>query len=138
MSLSPNGKMRVLLVEDNKVNQKVASLSLQQLGCEVTIAENGQEGVELADGPIQFDLICMDINMPVMNGLQAAEAIRKLDHPNAETKIFAMTGMAFDEDKERCLQAGMDDVVTKPFDINDLRERISKIDSEEKDIALSS
>ncbi len=122
-----DGKLRVLLVEDNKVNQKVASLTLQQLGCEVSIAENGQEAVDIADGPISFDLVCMDVNMPVMNGIDAASAIRNLDHENAQTTIFAMTGMAFDEDRDKCLAAGMDDVITKPFDLQDLRERIENV-----------
>jgi CheY-like chemotaxis protein len=123
--LSKPGKLRVLLVEDNKVNQKVASLTLQQLGCEVTVASNGREAVDLADGPIGFDLICMDVNMPVMNGIEAARAIRALDHENANTHILAMTGMAFDEDRKMCLEAGMNDVVTKPFDIHDVRDRIN-------------
>lgn len=132
-------KNRVLLVEDNKMNQKVASLTLQQLGCEVTIANNGQEAVDLADGPIHFDLICMDVNMPVMNGLDAARAIRQLDHRNAGTRILAMTGMAFDEDRDNCFAAGMDDVVTKPFDLNDLRSRVEEIGNPDlTSVALSS
>ncbi|MEM9017583.1 MAG: response regulator, partial [Verrucomicrobiota bacterium] len=123
-------KIRVLLVEDNKVNQKVASLTLQQLGCEVTVANNGKEAIDLADGPLNFDLICMDVNMPVMDGIKATAEIRQLDHFNAKTKILAMTGMAFEEDRENCLEAGMDDVITKPFDIADLRERIGAIQSQ--------
>ncbi|MDF1826337.1 MAG: ATP-binding protein [Verrucomicrobiales bacterium] len=138
-SVKTLGKLRVLLVEDNKVNQKVASLTLQQLGCEVTIAGNGQEAVNLADGPIEFKLICMDVNMPVMDGLTATMAIRALAHPNAEAHILAMTGMAFEEDKEKCRDAGMDDVVTKPFDINDLRTRIDALKaSQSESVALSS
>tara|TARA_R110002096_G_scaffold85802_9_gene197870 strand:- start:1619 stop:3094 length:1476 start_codon:yes stop_codon:yes gene_type:complete len=122
-------KFRVLLVEDNKVNQKVASLTLQKLGCDVTIANNGQEAIDLADGPLNFDLICMDVNMPVMNGLDSTKAIRQLNHDNASTRILAMTGMAFEEDKENCLAAGMDEVITKPFDIGDLRSRIEELRS---------
>ncbi|MEM1442117.1 MAG: response regulator, partial [Verrucomicrobiota bacterium] len=138
-SVRTEGKLRVLLVEDNKVNQKVASLTLQQLGCEVTIAGNGKEALNLAEGPIQFALICMDVNMPVMNGLDSTMAIRALDHPNASAHILAMTGMAFDEDKEKCLEAGMDDIVTKPFDLNDLRGRIESLKSAaENSVALSS
>ena len=124
-----NHKFRVLLVEDNKVNQKVASLTLQQLGCEVTIANNGREAIDLADGPILFHLICMDVNMPVMDGLEATSAIRGLDHQNAGTHILAMTGMAFEEDRENCLRAGMNDVITKPFELSDLRQRISELNS---------
>lgn len=138
-SVKTEGKLRVLLVEDNKVNQKVASLTLQQLGGEVTIADNGKEAVDLADGPIHFSLICMDVNMPVMNGLDATRAIRRLSHPNARAYILAMTGMAFDEDKEKCITAGMNDVVTKPFDLNDLRGRIDSLEAtSEENVALSS
>ena len=120
-------KFRVLLVEDNKVNQKVASLTLEQLGCEVTIANHGQEAVDLADGPILFDLICMDVNMPVMDGMEASKAIRELDHENASCRILAMTGMAFAEDRERCLASGMNEVITKPFDLADLRKEVEMV-----------
>ncbi len=138
-SVAKDNKFRVLLVEDNKVNQKVASLTLQQLGCEVNIANNGKEAVDLADGPINFDLICMDVNMPVMDGLEATRQIRQLSHENASTRILAMTGMAFEEDKENCREAGMDDVVTKPFDLQDLRSRIETMKAErENSVALTS
>ena len=138
-SARENGRSRVLLVEDNRVNQKVAVLTLEQLDCDVMIASNGEEAVDLAEGPFHFDLILMDVHMPVMNGLDAAKAIRQLDHVNASTPIFAMTGMVFDEDRERCLAAGMNDVITKPFDINDLRQRIAGLQvAKEEAVALSS
>jgi len=121
------GKPRVLLVEDNKVNQRVASLSLAKLGCEVTVAWNGQEAVDLAEGPVRFDFICMDIHMPVMDGLKATETIRHLDHPNASVPIYAMTGMAFESDRERCLSAGMSGVIVKPFDLNDLETILREV-----------
>jgi CheY-like chemotaxis protein len=136
---SPNDKVRVLLVEDNKVNQKVASLTLEQLGCDVTIANHGREAVDLADGPIRFDLICMDVNMPVMNGIEAARAIRSLDHENASSRILAMTGMAFQEDRENCLAAGMNEVITKPFEINDLRKEVDTLRNDQSEsVALPS
>jgi signal transduction histidine kinase/ActR/RegA family two-component response regulator len=125
-----NGRSRVLLVEDNRVNQKVARLTLEQLGCDVTIANNGREAVDLAEGPLPFDLILMDVNMPVMDGFEATTAIRRLDHPNASVPIFAMTGMVFEEDRERCFAAGMNDVITKPFSLHDLRQRLSTLHSE--------
>jgi len=109
------------------VNQKVASLTLEQLGCEVTIANHGQEAVDLADGPILFDLICMDVNMPVMDGMEASKAIRELDHENASCRILAMTGMAFAEDRERCLASGMNEVITKPFELADLRKEVEMV-----------
>lgn len=121
-STREHGRSKVLVVEDNKVNQKVARLTLEQLGCDVMIASNGREAVDLAEGPLVFDLILMDVNMPVMDGLSATQAIRNLDHQNATTPIVAMTGMAFDEDKGRCYAAGMNDVIIKPFEINDLRK----------------
>lgn len=124
-----DGRSRVLLVEDNLVNQKVARLTLEKLGCEVTVAANGVEAIDLAEGPIAFDLVLMDVNMPMMGGIEATGAIRQLDHRNARVPILAMTGMVFDEDRERCLAAGMDGVITKPFSIADLRERIESLAS---------
>lgn len=134
------GRSRVLLVEDNRVNQKVARLTLEQLGCDVTIASNGQEAVDLAEGPIPFDLILMDVNMPVMDGFAATAAIRSLDHRNASVPIVAMTGMVFDEDRERCYTVGMNDVITKPFSIHDLRTRLAALqaDGEVETVALVS
>ena len=134
-----DAQVRVLLVEDNKINQKVAILTLQKLGCEVTVANNGQEALDLADGPVTYDLICMDVNMPLMNGFEATEAIRRIDHPNADVPILAMTGMAFDEDRDKCLEAGMTDVITKPIDIHDLKEKIESLPKlATEDVALSS
>jgi len=134
-------KPRVLLVEDNKVNQRVASLSLAKLGCEVTLASNGAEAVDLAEGPVRFDLVCMDVHMPVMDGLRATEAIRSLDHPNSSVPIFAMTGMAFEDDRARCLEAGMSGVIVKPFDLDDLRSLVAGLRERAScgaDVALSS
>jgi len=134
-------KPRVLLVEDNKVNQRVASLSLTKLGCEVTLASNGAEAVDLAEGPVRFDLVCMDVHMPVMDGLRATEAIRGLDHPNSKVPIFAMTGMAFEDDRTRCLEAGMNGVIVKPFDLEDLRSLVAGLRERADcggDVALSS
>ncbi len=136
---TPVNPVRVLLVEDNKINQKVAILTLQKIGCEVTVANNGREALELADGPVTYDLICMDVNMPMMNGLEATEAIRQIDHPNATVPILAMTGLAFDEDREKCLAAGMTEVITKPIDIQVLQELIESLQSVESgEVALSS
>jgi len=134
-----SARFRVLLVEDNRVNQKVARLSLEQLGCDVTIAANGREAVDLAEGPLLFDLVLMDVNMPVMDGYDATTAIRALDHPNATAPIVAMTGMVFEEDRERCFAVGMNDIVTKPFSIPDLQNCLARISSEEapEGVALS-
>ncbi len=130
---------RVLIAEDNPINIKVATLTFQKLGCIVTTARNGKEALDIADGPVLFDLICMDINMPIMDGHEAARQIRALDHENANVPILAMTGMAFEEDHEKCLASGMIDVITKPFEIETLRQFLEKIrEPEIEEVALSS
>lgn len=131
--------LRVLIAEDNPINIKVASLTFKKLGCIVTTARNGKEAVDIADGPVSFDLICMDINMPIMDGHQATREIRELDHENASVPILAMTGMAFEEDHDKCIASGMTDVITKPFEIDTLRQFLEKIrKTEAAEVALSS
>ncbi|NDY93180.1 PAS domain S-box protein [Ideonella livida] len=106
---------RVLLVEDNPINQAVARALLADLGPSVEVAENGQLAVEmaLAGG---FDLILMDMQMPVMDGLHATARIRAAEAPGQHIPIVAMTANAFDEDRRQCLQAGMDDFLPKPVE----------------------
>jgi two-component system sensor histidine kinase/response regulator len=105
--------VRILLVEDNPVNQKLATIMLQKGGYQVEVAANGQEAVEkyTAD-PGAFDLIFMDMQMPVMDGLTAARTLRQRGF--GEVPIIAMTANALAEDRDRCLQAGMDDYIAKP------------------------
>lgn len=131
------GLSRVLLVEDNLINQKVARLSLEQLGCEVVVASNGREAVALAGGASSFDLILMDVSMPVMDGFEATVAIRRLDHRNASVPIVAMTGMVFEEDRERCFAAGMNDVIAKPFSLQDLRHCLAALQGESESEAVA-
>ena len=102
----------ILLVEDNEVNQEVARALINRAGLEVAVASNGLQALEMAQAAV-YDLVFMDMQMPVMDGLQATRAIRRL--PGRErVPIVAMTANAFAEDRARCLEAGMDDHLAKP------------------------
>jgi len=106
--------VRVLLAEDNPVNQKLAKLMLTKAGYQVEIANNGQEAVEkFTSSPEDFDLIFMDIQMPEIDGMEATEIMRKKGFDTIP--IIAMTAHAMKGDREKCLEAGMDDYVTKPI-----------------------
>lgn len=107
--------IQVLLVEDNEINQLVASKILQQAGASVEIVNNGQEAVERLRQPYSFALILMDVQMPVMNGLESARAIRA-DSLNMDTPVLAMTANAYGEDQAACLAAGMNEHIAKPVD----------------------
>jgi PAS domain S-box-containing protein len=103
---------RVLLAEDNPVNQELICCLLQNAGLVVEVANDGQQAAQMAQAPV--DLILMDMQMPVMDGLGATQAIRQMPGRRA-TPILAITANAFDEDRRRCVEAGMNDVITKPF-----------------------
>lgn len=105
--------LRVLLAEDNIVNQKVASKMLQKLGCEVTVVEDGQQAVDFLMGPQSVDLVLMDCRMPRMDGLEATRLIRQQLN---SIPIIALTANDTDEDREACMAAGMDDFLAKPLD----------------------
>lgn len=109
-------QFRVLLVEDNKINQKVSNMLLRQLKQKVDIAENGRAALEkMKEKP--FDVVFMDIHMPLMDGYEATEKIRELEQENNRiaSYIVAVTANAVPEDKEKCLNIGMDDYISKPF-----------------------
>jgi two-component system, sensor histidine kinase and response regulator len=109
-------RVRVLLVEDNVVNQRVASGLLTRRGHDVTIAENGREALSRLDAET-FDLVLMDLQMPVMGGLDATVEIRRRERATGRhVRIVAMTAHAMSSDRERCLAAGMDGYVSKPID----------------------
>ncbi len=116
---------RVLVVEDNAVNQKIAQRFLERLGCNVVLANNGAEGVELL-GSERYDLVLMDLQMPVMGGLEAARAIRAMEAGTMRTPIVALTAHAMSGEMERCLDAGMDDFLTKPLLFERLQQTIDK------------
>jgi len=116
---------KVLLAEDNLVNQKVASLLLQQLGLTVDVAENGGKAVQLAEHN-SYAVILMDCQMPEMDGFEATKAIRRLEAlTGAYTPIIAVTALAMVGDRERCIAVGMDDYISKPIDRQVLKIKLN-------------
>ena len=118
---------RVLLAEDNPVNRKLAQTLLEKRGHDVVTADNGQQVIDIleADGP--FDVILMDVQMPVMDGLAATAAIRAAESDNGgHLPIVGVTAHAMKEDLQRCLDAGMDDYISKPFKARELFEAVER------------
>jgi signal transduction histidine kinase/ActR/RegA family two-component response regulator len=115
-STAPHDKrLRILLVEDNPINQKVVTLLLSKRGHRVILSENGQEAVQLlARAPGSFDLVLMDLQMPGMDGFEATAAIRQQEQ-GSRLPIIALTAHAMKGDRERCLRAGMDGYLSKPI-----------------------
>ncbi|MBC7982518.1 MAG: response regulator, partial [Candidatus Obscuribacterales bacterium] len=119
---------KVLLVEDNVVNQKVAARYLERMGCTVQIADNGLEGISAFE-QTRFDLILMDVQMPVMDGLSASRKIRELEAADPKLgrmPIVALTANAMRSDQEKCEAAGMDGFLTKPIEIERMREVLGR------------
>ena len=122
--------LHILLAEDNELNMEIAEFVLQNVGADVTKAWNGQEAVELfrKSEPGGFDTILMDIMMPVMNGYEATKMIRSLDREDAKTiPIIAMTANAFTEDRLKAKEAGMNEHIVKPLDVELLIKVIHKL-----------
>ena len=129
LQTSATNHCRVLLVEDNEVNQIISNAILKQLGCEITLANDGQEAIK-AFSSAPFDLILMDCNMPVMDGFEATQQIRSLERQQNVTTpipIIALTAHAFDEVKQQCLDAGMNEYLSKPFDKHQLAKLINQL-----------
>ena len=119
----------VLLVEDNHINQVLAVTLLQSIGVEVDVAENGQQALEQLEAkPGYYALLLMDCQMPVMDGFEATQRIRAGDGGDGYCKvpIVAMTANAMRGDRERCLQAGMDDYISKPIDIAAVKKKLTE------------
>lgn len=115
---------RILLVEDNEINQEIAIGMLDSFGAKTTLAQNGEECLEILERET-FDLILMDIQMPIMDGLTATELIRKEGRPEVRNiPIIAMTAHALQEDREKSFAAGMNEHINKPIDLKELREKL--------------
>ena len=124
----------ILLAEDNDLNWEIANELLSDLGMELDWAENGRICVDKfeASSPGFYDAILMDLRMPVMTGYEATEAIRKLDRPDKDIPIIAMTADAFSEDIKKCLDAGMNAHVAKPIDIREVSRLLEKYINEHR------
>ncbi len=131
ISLEPGTKgkiLRVLLVEDNPINIELASMMIGKLGHQIEIAKNGFEAVKKVES-MEFDIIFMDMQMPIMDGVQATVEIKKL-HDKSHIPIIAMTANVMKEDRERCYQVGMIDFLSKPIRKKNLLEIFEKISKE--------
>ena len=118
--------LRILLVEDNIFNQKIARLMLERLGYQIDIANDGLEALEAVENQL-YDLILMDVQMPKMDGITATKLIRSmLDNPIHKVQIIAITANAIPEDIQKCLDAGMNDYVNKPIDIQTIIQLIQR------------
>ena len=122
--------LNILLVEDNLLNQRIVLFSLKKYNHVVTIANNGVEAVErFREG--QFDVILMDIMMPIMDGLEATVKIREVEQINKterRTPIIALTANTMDNDKAKCLSYGMDEFMSKPFDVEKMKSIFNQLE----------
>ena len=121
---------RILLAEDNELNQEIATAILEEAGFLVEVAKDGQTAVDMVKNsePDYYRVVLMDVQMPVMGGYEATRTIRGLeDKKQASIPIVAMTANAFDEDRREALQCGMDGHITKPIDMKNLFDTLDEI-----------
>jgi CheY-like chemotaxis protein len=118
-------KVRVLLAEDNLVNQKVALIMLKKLGIEADVAASGLEALDALVG-VSYDLVLMDCQMPGMDGYEATRRIRDRERGSRRLPVVAMTAHAMVGDREKCLEAGMDDHIPKPVRMEALHRALSR------------
>lgn len=124
-----NEKLSILLVEDNVLNQRIVTFSLKKYNHVVEIANNGLEALNIFKER-KFDVILMDIMMPVMDGLEATMKIREYENENNivdRTPIIAVTANTMDNDREKCISYGMNEFMAKPFDVNKLNAIFSNL-----------
>ncbi len=124
---SSHQNYRILLAEDNPVNQKVALAMLRHLGYRADVAENGRQVLNMVEGVKKYDVILMDIQMPEMDGLQATRLIRSRLPSSEQPRIVAMTAYTMQGDREQCLAAGMDEYISKPVKMEDLKVTLERV-----------
>ncbi len=126
--ISQSKVLRILLVEDNELNQKFALAVLKRLGYITEVAENGLVALKLLNTN-KYDLILMDIQMPEMNGIEATIEIRKMEKANLieHIPIIAVTAFAMEHDRRNCMDAGMDEFLTKPYKPIELEQKIKTV-----------
>jgi PAS domain S-box-containing protein len=125
---APRRRLRILVAEDNLVNQKMALRVLSNLGYQAVVVGNGVETLRALEGPGRFDMVLMDVQMPEMGGLEATAAIRERERETGRhIPIVAMTAHAMKGDRERCLDAGMDDYLSKPVRAEELNQAIQRV-----------
>jgi len=120
-----DSSLRILVAEDNDINQKIMLKILEKMGYNADLVVNGLEAID-ALYKKKYDIIFMDVRMPKMNGLEATQEIRKIWKDNDQLAIIAMTAYAMVGDRERCLEAGMDDYITKPINIDMFKNLLIK------------
>ncbi len=116
---------RILLAEDNPINQRIAERMLKHLGYPVDVVANGLDALKALEHQ-HYDVVLMDIQMPEMDGLEAARAIRSRLSTNEQPRIIAVTAFALDYSREMCIEAGMDDYIAKPVKKGDLAEILKR------------
>jgi CheY-like chemotaxis protein len=129
--LASRHPLRILLAEDNVVNQKLALRLLQQMGYRADLASNGIEAIESVERQT-YDVVLMDVQMPEMDGLEASRRITQRWPDARRPRIVAMTANAMQGDRELCLQAGMDDYLTKPIRVDQLVQALQEVPAREE------
>ncbi|MET0533886.1 MAG: response regulator, partial [Steroidobacter sp.] len=124
-ALEDDASIRVLVAEDNAVNRLLVKRMFEKLGCRIDLVGNGREAVDLAS-QLRYDIIFMDCFMPELDGYGASRELRELEQTEHRVPIIALTANAMADDRAKCIAAGMDDYLSKPVNIDDLRKTLQR------------